>query len=98
MVGILGALVALCLATDWLLLVSMEKYARKRREISAPHCSTEPRRMPLAKICDAFVAEAEQTAKMRHDVRNQAHAAMALAERGDYARAREHIYHRWIIL
>lgn len=41
--------------------------------------------------CNAFVLEVEQTAKMRHDVRNQAHAAMVLAERGDYARARDHI-------
>ena len=41
--------------------------------------------------CNAFVLEVEQTARMRHDVRNQAHAAMALAERGDYVRARDHI-------
>lgn len=90
MVGILGALVALCLATDWLLLVSMEKHARKRREDQ--RAALLQRNLDACLVrCDAFVAEAEQTAKMRHDVRNQAHAAMALAERGEFSRARDHI-------
>lgn len=90
MVGILGVTVVVCLATDWLLLTSMEKCASKRREDQRAALLQRNLDACLAQ-CDAFVAEVEQTAKMRHDVRNQAHAAMALAERGDFARAREHI-------
>lgn len=58
--------------------------------ISEPRCCRVSWDACLAQ-CNAFVLEVEQTARMRHDVRNQAHAAMALAERGDYVRARDHI-------
>lgn len=86
----MAALSFVCLAADGALFLSMSRFARKRREDQRAALLQEQLDAYLER-CDAFVAEAEQTAKMRHDMRNQAHAAMALAERGDYAQAREHI-------
>lgn len=85
-----AALSLMCLVADFALLVSMNRFARKQREDQRAALLQRHLDACLAQ-CDSFVVEAEQTAQMRHDVRNQAHAAMALAERGDYALAREHI-------
>lgn len=79
-----------CFVVDAMLFASMDRYARKRHEDQRAALLQGQLDACLAQ-CNAFVLEVEQTARMRHDVRNQAHAAMALAERGDYARARDHI-------
>lgn len=86
----MATLSLVCLAADVALFSSMRSFARKRREDQRAALLQRNLDACLAQ-CDTFVAEVERTAKMRHDVRNQAHAAMALAERGDFARAREHI-------
>ncbi|WP_080800222.1 hypothetical protein [Arabiibacter massiliensis] len=80
----------LCLAADFALMTSAGRFARKRREDQRAALLQQHLDECLAQ-CDTFVEEAERTAKMRHDVRNQAHAALALAERGDLVRAREHV-------
>ncbi|BFL04243.1 hypothetical protein [Eggerthella lenta] len=79
-----------CFVVDAMLFASMDRYARKRHEDQRAALLQGQLDACLAQ-CNAFVLEVEQTARMRHDVRNQAHAAMVLAERGDYARARDHI-------
>ncbi|MTU59416.1 hypothetical protein GMD90_22465, partial [Parabacteroides merdae] len=79
-----------CFVVDAMLFASMDRYARKRHEDQRAALLQGQLDACLAQ-CNAFVLEVEQTARMRHDVRNQAHAAMALAERGDYVRARDHI-------
>ena len=79
-----------CFVVDAMLFASMDRYARKRHEYQRAALLQGQLDACLAQ-CNAFVLEVEQTARMRHDVRNQAHAAMALAERGDYVRARDHI-------
>lgn len=86
----MATLSSVCLLADAALFVSIRRFARKRREDQRAALLQEQLDACLAR-CDAFVVEVEQTAKMCHDVRNQAHAAMALAERGEFSRAREHI-------
>lgn len=81
---------ALCLMADILLFSSMDRAMSAEKDGERARVLDAALDACLVR-CDAFVAEAEQTAKMRHDVRNQAHAAMALAERGEFSRARDHI-------
>ena len=84
------AFCVLCFVADMLIYSSMERAIGTAKDAERARVLGDSLDACLMQ-CDAFVAEVEQTARMRHDVRNQAHAAMALAERGDYARAREHI-------
>lgn len=88
--GVSLALCAVCLTVDMLMCSFMD------RAISAASDKERARTLGASldacfAQCDAFVAEVEQTAKMRHDVRNQAHAAIALAESGEFSRARDHV-------
>ena len=85
-----AALSLVCLAADSALFVSMGRYARKRREDQRAGLLQRQLDDYLAQ-CNAFVLEVERSAKLRHDVRNQAHAALALADQGEFSRARAHL-------
>lgn len=85
-----ASLSLICLAVDFALFVSMGRYARKRREDQRAEL-LERQLGEYLEQCDAFVSEAERTARLRHDVRNQAQAAIALADRGEFERARSHL-------
>lgn len=81
---------ALCLMADVLLFSSMDRALRaekddERARVLAAALDTRLER------CGVFVSEVEQTAKMRHDVRNQAQVVLTLAERGEWGRAREQV-------
>ena len=67
-----------CFVVDAMLFASMDRYARKRHEDQRAALLQGQLDACLAQ-CNAFVLEVEQTARM------------ALAERGDYVRARDHI-------
>lgn len=86
----MAALSLVCLVADAALFVSIQRFVRKQREDQRAAMLQQHLDACLAQ-CDAFVAEVDRTAKMRHDVRNQVHAAMALAEHGEFARARDHL-------
>ena len=82
--------VFVCVAVDALLYRSFVKLLEKRRE--------DQRVAVLAGELDAYLAgydsvvrEVERTAQARHDLRNQVQVALALAERGECARARGHL-------
>ena len=85
-----AALSLVCLATDAALFASMGRYVRKRCEDQRATLLQRQLDDYLAR-CDAFVVETERSAKLRHDARNQAHTAMALADQGEFLRAREHL-------
>ena len=85
-----GVLVLVCLLSDALLFFALDRIGRKRR--------SENRAALLAGELDAYLAgydsvvrEVERTAQARHDLRNQVQVALALAERGECARARRHV-------
>ena len=85
-----AALSLICVVADFALFVSMGRYARKRREDQRADLLERQLGDYLAQ-CDEFVSEVERAARLRHDVRNQAHAAMALADQGEFRRARAHL-------
>lgn len=85
-----AALSLVCLATDFALFVSMGRYARKRREDQRAALLQRQLDDYLAQ-CNEFVVEVGQSARLRHDARNQAQTVLALSECGRFPEAREHL-------
>lgn len=86
----LSALALVCFAADVLLFASEGRYARKQREDQRASLLQHQLEGYLEQ-CGAFAAETERMAQLRHDIRNQVQVTVALAECGEFDRARDHL-------
>lgn len=84
------ALSLLCLAVDVALFIALDRFANKRKEDQRADM-LEDRLDRYLEQCHSVVDAIERTLQLRHDVRNQAQVAYALANQGRCAEAREHI-------
>lgn len=84
------ALSILGLAVDLALIVAMNRYAQKRRDDDRAAMLEEQLDRYLTRY-EGFVEHVEQTGWMRHDVGNHVQVMLALAERGKFHDARDHL-------
>lgn len=88
---IVGTLLSLLgLAADLLLIVAMNRFAQKRRDDERAMMLEEQLDRYLAQY-EEFVERVEQTVWLRHDMGNHVQVVLALAERGKFQDAREHL-------
>lgn len=84
------ALSLLGFAADLLLIVAMNRFAQKRRDDERASMLQEQLDRYLAQY-EGFVERVEQTVWLRHDMGNHVQVVLALAERGKFQDAREHL-------
>ena len=84
------ALMTLFAVANALMFLSMRSYSQKTREGQRASLLQGQLDEYLAEY-KTLVGEVERASKLRHDLRNQVQLVKALAERGDYDAARDHV-------
>ena len=84
------ALCVVCIATDSVMLASLDRYGKKQSDKRRAIALKQQLDWCIGRY-DGIVCEIERTARMRHDLRNQLRVAILLVERGNIERACDHI-------
>lgn len=85
---LLGAMALCCVLADFLLFRGLRNYTNQQLARQQAELLEEQLRQQLA-YYNGVVAHIEETARLRHELRNQLQTVYALMERGEYDHARE---------